>query len=235
MANTKPIPGKRDKDLDAPDLIERYWDKFWKAHPTDFARHSEEAVDWFRVRVSKDLRVQARHIIQEQSDYRKLTKADRTMIGKLYLYEYEAEEAGDADTGFYDRYPMVFFFNVVKNNAGNTLLYGINMHYLTPKQRAVLYMGLMKLKTSKKWSPNTKLRLQWNLIKSVANHKLAEKAVHAYRLDRMQSKLVEIPSNDWIIAVFLRLEKWLQAKGTDHPLPSEARRKVQNKKMLAKK
>lgn len=235
MATNKPVPGKRAKDIQAPEMIERYWAKFFNAHPIDAERHGKEALDWFRMRVSKDLKVDAKKIIQAQSDYRKLSTAERTMIGKLYLFEYEAVEAGDEEAGVYDKFPMVFFFNVTKTKEGKTVLYGLNVHYLTPKQRAVLYMGLMKLKTNAKWTPNTKLRLQWQLIKQVTSDAMAEKAVHAYRLDRLKSRLVEIPSNDWIVAAFLRVERWIHIDVNNWLPQSDTRRKVQNKNLLAKK
>lgn len=228
---TKAVPGKRDKDLQAPNLIERYWDKFFRAHPADFERHGKEAADWFRARISKDLKVDARKMIKEDSDYRKLANVDRTMIGKLYLFEYDAKSAGDDENGVYDRFPTVFFFNVSKTKDGHTLIHGINMHYLTPKQRALVYMGLMKLKTSKQWSPKVKLRLQWELIKQVTSSALAEKAVHAYRLDRFVTRVMEIPANDWIICVFLRTERWIHIDPKEQMAQSDLRRKVNNRKL----
>ncbi len=235
--NNKPIPDPKEKEqpkgqFDAPEVIDRYWQKFFKANGYEAERHGEQALEWFRMRISKDLKVHAKQIITAPSGYNKFSKEHRTMLGKLYLFEYKAEQAGDEESGTYDRYPMVFFFNMVKNKEGKTLLYGLNMHYLLPKQRAVLYHGLMKLKVSKKWTPNVKLRMQWDMIKKVANHKLMEKAVHAYRVDRLQSRFVEIQPNDWIIAAFLRLERWVQVQDHKHAVQSDANKIVKNKNLL---
>lgn len=230
----KPIPGQREKDLQAPHLIQRYWEKFFQLHPIDVQRHSDAALDWFRKRVSKDLKVRADQIIKSTDDYNRYAeKHDRSMIGKLYLYEYEAVEAGDEENGVYDKYPTVFFFNISKSKEGKLLYWGLNMHYLLPKERAAVYSGLMKLKAQKGVTPKTKLKLQWDLIKTVCKHPLVERAVHAYRADRIQSRIVEIPATDWPVALFLRIEKWMSVEG-NHPLASTARSNLRKKARISK-
>lgn len=209
-----------------PDLVERYWDKFIEANGPTADRHSLEALQWFQRRVSRDMKVQAKSIIKPQTMYKRATRAQRSMIGKMYLFEYEAQMAGDPTTGMYDRFPMVFFFNVVQSKEGHTLLYGLNIHYLAPKQRMLLFKALMKLKVTKKWTPDAKLRLTWQLIKQVASHDIAKHAVHAYRLDRLQSYFTQIPSEDWQIAAFLRLERWMPAGNAQSMAQSDARRQV---------
>ena len=87
---------------------------------------------------------------------------------------------------------------------------GLNVHYLQPNQRAALYKALMKLKTTKGISERTRLRMEWETIKTVAGAKIAETAIHAYRADRFVSRVVEIPAEDWIVAVFLRTERWVK-------------------------
>lgn len=233
--NKKPIPGQREKDLQAPHLIQRYWDKFFQLHPLDAARHSAEALDWFRKRVSKDLKVRADQVIKNSADdyQRYEEKHDRSMIGKLFLYEYEAVTAGDIENNVYDRYPMVFFFNITKSKEGKLLYWGLNMHYLTPKERAAVYSGLIKLKNAKGYTPKTKLRLQWDLIKTVCKMPLVDRAVHAYRADRIQSRIVEIPATDWPVALFLRIERWMSISG-DHPSASQGRNNIRLKARIKK-
>ncbi|ACV50037.1 gp2 DNA end protector protein [Delftia phage PhiW-14] len=209
-----------------PELVDRYWQKFIDANGTQADRHSFEALQWFQRRVSKDMKVQAKSIIKAQTMYKRATRAQRNFIGKMFLFEYEAQEAGHAETGMYDRFPMVFFFNVVQTQQGHTLLYGLNIHYLTPKERMLFFRALMKLKVTKKWTPDAKLRLTWELIKQVANTKMAEKAVHAYRVDRLKSWFTQIPSEDWQIAAFLRVERWVAAPNRESLSLSDARRMV---------
>lgn len=216
-----------DDDGVSPDVVQRFKDRFAKAHTGDVSRFTTEALNWFRVQVSKNFNPKASQILTNNPAYVRRTGANtETMIGKLYLFQYEAEEAGDEETGLYDRYPMVFIFNATKTAAGNTVLWGLNMHYLSPRERMLLYQELLNLKTNKRWSKNVRMKLSWNLIKGVAKSRLYSRAVHAYRLDRVQSRLVEIPAYDWNIAVFLRLEKFIQPKSHIEATKSQMRRRI---------
>jgi hypothetical protein len=105
---------------------------------------------------------------------------------------------------------MTFVFNTSVSEEGKKLIHAINMHYLLPRERAIVYLKLMKLRNKKGWTNATKLKASWALLKSVANHDLLKKAVHTYRVDRLASKMVEIHASDWEVATFLRLEQWVR-------------------------
>lgn len=244
MATTKPavIKGGRhvyqpdDDDGVSPEVVQRFKDRFATAHPGDVSRFTSEALNWFRVQVSKNFNPKASQILDNNHAYTKRTGANtETMIGKLYLFKYEAEEAGDEETGLFDHYPMVFIFNATKTAAGHTVLWALNMHYLAPRERMLLYQELLHLKTNKRWSKNVRLKLSWNLIKSVCKSQLYSRAVHAYRLDRVVGKMVEIPAYDWNIAVFLRLEKFIKPKTHIEATKSQMRRRIIKRATTAKK
>lgn len=209
-----------DPDYFKPEIIQSYINKFQKAVASGsaMARHSKESLDWFRKRVSKDLKYKPRRLLQDHGDYRvRKGREGKTLIGRLYYYEYEAVEAGDRELGVYDRFPMVFVFNTSKTEDGRQLLHAINMHYLTPRERAVVYLKLMKLRNKKGWTNATKLKASWALLKSVAEHDLLKRAVHSYRVDRiLNHKMVEIHAEDWEIATFLRLEQWIKVDSGSH-------------------
>jgi len=201
-----------DPDYIRPEMIQSYLDKFNKAVVSGAAmqRHSKDSLDWFRKRVSKDLKYNRRRLIQGNGDYRtRRGTENRTLIGRLYYFEYAAVEAGDRELGVYDRFPMVFVFNTSTTHDGNKLIHAINMHYLVPRERAIVYLKLMKLRNKKGWTNATKLKASWQLLKSVADHNLLKRAVHSYRVDRVVNhRMVEIHAADWEIATFLRLEDW---------------------------
>jgi len=202
-----------DPDYMRPEIIQSYIDKFNKASQNGalMSRHSRESLDWFRKRVSKDLKYQRSRLLKDHGDYRlRSGRENRTLVGRLMYFEYAAEEAGDRELGVYDRFPMVFVFNVSKSKDGHKLIHAINMHYLVPRERAIVYLKLMKLLTRKGWTNATKLKASWELLKSVADHHLLKRAVHSYRVDRLASRMVEIHAADWEIATFLRLEQWIK-------------------------
>lgn len=201
-----------DPDYVRPEQIQSFVDKFNRAvaSGTMMARHTKASLDWFRKQVSKNTKLSRRKMIQNSEDYRvRKGNENRTLIGRLYYFEYEAKEAGDRELGVYDRFPMVFVFNATISEGGHKLLHAINMHYLMPKERAIVYLKLMKLKNKKGWTNATKLKATWKLLKSVADHDMLKRAVHSYRIDRIQHhKMVEIHPGDWEIALFLQLAQW---------------------------
>ena len=202
-----------DDDFIKPEIIQSYINKFQKATAGTIARHTKESLNWFRARVSKDLRHNRQRFLKNGGDYkRRKGNEGKTLIGRLYYFEYEAVEAGDRENGVYDRYPMVFVFNTSTSNQGYKLVHALNMHYLQPRERAIVYLKLMKVRNKKGWSNATKLKITWDIIKALVEHRLYEKAVHSYRVDRIQSKLVEVHADDWEIATFLRLEQFIKVE-----------------------
>lgn len=222
-----------DPDAVSPEVVQRFRDRFLKANGVTADMYTREALDWFRREVSKNMNPKA-HQIFESRAYKKRSGEKKGLIGRLYLFEYDAKEAGDAETGVYDRFPMVFFFNQVKNQAGQTVLYGLNMHYLAPAVRAKVYASLLQLKTQKNMNARQKLRLEWQVIKAVSSHAAVERAVHAYRVDRLKTPLHEIAPRDWSIAVFLQLQKWIKISGYE-PTQSSLRKTMVKKGSLKKK
>lgn len=195
-----------------PDIIQSYIDKFNKVGL--YQRHTKDSLEWFRKRVSKDLRFNRQRLIHNSGDYKRRTgRENKTLIGRLYYFEYAAEQAGDKENQVYDSFPMVFIFNTSVSKEGKKLIHALNLHYLQPKERAFLYLKLMKIMSKKNWTHATKAKLSWEVITHLVSSKIYEKAVHSYRVDRIQSKLIEIHAIDWEIATFLRLEQWVHVEG----------------------
>lgn len=201
-----------DDDYIPPELISSYITKFKKAQMSNSAleRFTKSSLDWFRIRVSKDTKYNRQRLIKGYGDYTRRTgKENKTLVGRLYYFEYKAVHAGDKENNVYDQFPMVFIFNTSKSDDGKKLLHGLNMHYLHPKERAIVYLKLLQVRNKKNYTSAMKLKLSWQIIKTLVNQRLYEKAVHTYRVDRIQSRLIEIHPAHWEIAVFLRLETWV--------------------------
>jgi hypothetical protein len=203
-----------DEDYIRPEIIQSFADRFSKAtkNGAEMARHTKDSLDWFRKMVTKNMNYNRQRIIKGPGDYKvRKGRENRTLVGRLYYFEYDAKEAGDRELEVYDRFPMVFVFNTSMSNDGHKLIHAINMHYLLPRERAQVYLNLMKIRNKKGWTNATKLKASWALLKSVANHALLKRAVHTYRVDRVVShKMVEIHAYDWEIAIFLQLAKWMK-------------------------
>src|ERR1700676_2507205 len=141
-----------DEDYIRPEIIQSFTDKFKSAthNGSEMQRHTKDSLNWFRRQVTKNMNYNRRRIIKGPGDYKvRKGRENKTLVGRLYYFEYAAEEAGDKELQVYDRFPMVFVFNTSVSNDGKKLIHAINMHYLVPRERAVVYLKLMNIRNKK--------------------------------------------------------------------------------------
>lgn len=202
-------PKTQDDLLVSPDIVQKYKTKFANVHAADVDRFSKESLDWFRQQVTKDRNTNQMRLINQQLYRQKSGTESTQLIGKMYFFHYKAEMPGDPELQAYDAFPLVFLFNSERTKEGKTLLKGLNMHYLSPQARQHLLMALLDIRSTKAMQPQTRIRLSWQAIKAAVDSKYYEAAVHAYRIDRFKSRMIEIPANDWNVVTFLQLQKFV--------------------------
>lgn len=195
MANEKPVyQNKTGTELEILQTIEKAWNN---NNPAAQKRNTANSLNWFRNYVTKGYNKVGTGVMYRD---RSLWKSKMT-IGKLYFYEYDPKHKDTLPV--YDRYPLVFPFSAYKAKDGMTIVLGLNMHYLPPALRMVAYKALLKLKTEQRFRKSTKLEMEWAALKSMAESKYFQHAVHAYRMDHVRSTFVEIPASAWELALFL--------------------------------
>lgn len=121
--------------------------------------------------------------------------------GKMYLFMYNPKMA--AKLPYYDEFPLVMPFNVVKGG-----FLGINLHYLPPLLRMKLLNELLKLSDTPKISKTTLLRMSWNVIGNFSRFPEVKPCVKRYLYPNIQSRFLEVNPEDWRAAIFLPLESF---------------------------
>lgn len=198
----------------SPDLVRRYIRKYREAMGVNAQRHTRESTEWFQKRVSKDFNVRAqRKQLMDTPAYRH-RGASAVEIGKMYLFHYDAIDEGGR-LPYWDMFPVTFFFNKSTSKNGKALLHGLNLHYLPPRLRYILLMELLKLKTSKGYTPRTRLRMQYDAIKAASQTGVFTPCIKTYRVDHVRSVMTEINPNDWEIVTFLNIDQWQKASRAD--------------------
>ena len=86
--------------------------------------------------------------------------------------------------------------------------YGINLHYLPPRERAVLMDQLNRYANNEKYDKTTSLQLSYNILKRFGR---AVPCVKRYLGDRVTSETVRIDADEWEIAIFLPVERFQKA------------------------
>ena len=162
------------------------------------------AGDWFREKVkqagasAKMKAVTPNQLLRRQPD-------DNILLGKMFFYKYDPKFAKKLP--YWDMYPLVFPFERAPGG-----FYGLNLHYIPPRDRAVLMDNLNQYASNNKYDKTTRLELSYRLLKRYGR---AVPCVKRYLGDRIVSQTVRIDADEWEVAIFLPVERFQKAsKGT---------------------
>ena len=163
---------------------------------------TQTARDWFRdqAQSTASAAVTPSRVIRASADQSK----NKIMVGGMFLFQYDPKMKKELP--YYDTFPLIFPIEPV---AGGFL--GINMHYLPLPARARLMDALFDLATDTRYDENTKLRLSYNVLKSASRFRLFEPCLKKYLNSHIKSRLIQIPAEQWDIALFLPLERFAKA------------------------
>ena len=166
---------------------------------------TQESRDWFRAKALEIDSIGSKQAYirqgKEKDSPRKRHTTKNLEIGSMYVYNYDPKWKNELPV--YDTFPLIFPF---RENA--KYFWGINMHYLHPKQRAELMDILYTITTDKRYNHNTKLRLTWKVLKEIAKSELYAPTVHCYLKNHVKSRLKYIPPVEWDFALMLPLAKF---------------------------
>jgi len=179
------------------DQLEQRLQKF---NPSD-ARKSRE---WFAEQARK-----LGNMVSEKSVMTGSRQRSAIYPGRMYLYQYYP--IGVKTLPYYDALPLVIPFS-----ADEKTFTGLNFHYLPYKVRYVLLKNLLDFATNKKLDDKTKLRLSWQYIAGVSRYRGVNSAIHKYRYDRVMSHFMEVPANQWFMALLLPVERFKSGEGMQY-------------------
>lgn len=122
---------------------------------------------------------------------RKLFQSD-IIPGNIYFAVYDPIHKDKLPV--WDEFPLLMPWDVWTNEKnGHKYVISINLHYLPPALRFQAMRAILKLKSEDRYRDSTKLKLSWELLKSMSQHKLFEHSVKMYRLDHFRSLFIKIP------------------------------------------
>lgn len=184
------------------DLLKSLEKSYFDSQGPKARRNIKKSMDWFRQRVTKNYSsVRTARMYRDRS----LWKSGMT-LGKMYFYEYDAKHKDTLPV--WDRYPLIIPFNAYRAKDGAEIVLGLNFHYLPPALRMLAFRALLKFKNRDRFVKSTKFDFSWKVIMALSQSKYFEHAVHAYRMDHVRSKFVEIPSQSWELVLFMPLQRF---------------------------
>lgn len=128
-------------------------------------------------------------------------------IGFMYTFAYFAKH--DKKLPYWDRYPLIF---VIKQYDDGFL--GINLHYLSPRYRAVLMDRLLDLASDTRYTNKTKLLISYEILNAASQLSLFKPCVKRYLYSQLQSKVIKISSDEWEPAIYLNTQRFVRASNS---------------------
>ena len=180
------------------ELNEGLLDKLKTAIRTSTAGAKARAAgDWFREKINQ-ASASARMRTVTPNQLLKRQPDSNVILGNMFFYKYDPKWAKKLP--YWDMYPLVFPFE--KAPGG---FYGLNLHYIPPRDRAILMDSLNKYATNDRYDRTTRLNLSYQLLKRFGR---AVPCVKRYLGDHVVSETVRIDADEWEIAIFLPVERF---------------------------
>lgn len=209
MAKGDETERKNDTGTDL-EILQNLEKAFFRENPNAQKRRTERSLKWYSKFIPKNYGgVRTARLMRDRSLWKK-----GITPGKMTFFEYDPIHK--ATLPVYDRYPLVFAWDVWKGGEGKfgfpgkTYFIGINIHYLPPALRFTVMKALLKIRANKKSSyrKSTRLAMSWKILKGMSESKYFEHSVKIYRMDHVKTSFIEIPSQSWEIAAFLPVARF---------------------------
>ena len=155
--------------------------------------------DWLRSKVS-DLKPSKQSLMNDMTRLR-----EGTIIGKMYFYFYDPKTKDSLP--YYDKFPLVI---PIERYPDGFL--GLNLHYISPKQRILLLDKLSILLTDNNYDEKTRLRISYDYLARASKMYQAKPCIKRYLFSHIQSRFLEITADEWDIAAMLPVESFVKAK-----------------------
>ena len=148
------------------------------------SRPKEKSQEWFTKTIKAGIK--GHQIVKPQ-------------VGRIYTFMYDAKYKDTLP--YWDVFPLIICLGDSKTKAGNTVMLGLNLHYVTPKARQQFLEALLKQYASTPTLRNkTRLKIKWSDVKGMRG---SDHMIKAYLPGHIKTKLVEISPKDWSNIIYM--------------------------------
>lgn len=158
---------------------------------------TRDAREWYRD-AARDVNVTPSRLMKgNQSKFTRNTEP-----GNMLLFSYDPKTKKKLP--YYDTFPLIF---VVGPAEGG--FFGLNMHYLPLKQRAILMDALYETASDSRYDAGTRLKINYSILSKASRFKLFKPCLKHYLNSQVKSRFMQIDSVEWDIALFLPLQRFV--------------------------
>lgn len=160
--------------------------------------NSVESLAWLKQKYTEisPRDVLPKEFIKDIDRYRRVP-----LIGRLYMFLYKPKYKDELP--YYDRFPLVF---PIRRVAGG--FYGLNIHYLAPRYRALLMDSLYNTISNTKFDETTRLKITYDILNSASKYRWFKPCVKHYLTPHLSSQLLYIDPKEWNLALFVPSEQF---------------------------
>ena len=183
-----------------------------EVHRGGYPRKARVAKKWLlrKAREAKQRRIGTSKLrnINEQVLTKKLKKPgtlkSKIMLGQMYGFVYDPK--GKNTLEYYDAFPLVI---PIEDYSDGFL--GLNLHYLDPRNRALLMDGLYDAVSDEEYDEKTRLKLTYEVLAGASKYRYFRPCVKRYLTSHVRSRYLKIESSEWDNIIFLPLERFEKA------------------------
>ena len=172
-----------------------------EAYRAGITKRSKEAQKWFMKRTKDMAKINMQKMIKDP----RLVKKNRPRVGDMFMYHYDPK--GRKTLPYYDTFPLII---MVQKAVGG--FYGLNLHYLPLKTRAIFLDQLTEIANNQKYDETTRLKLSYNLLKGASKYRYYKPCFKHYLTSHVDSNIMKVEASEWDIAIFLPTEQFKKAK-----------------------
>lgn len=166
---------------------------------------SNAAIDWLHRKVKEiKLNVTAREAFINAAGRSLGSIKNKYFIGQMWLYIYDPKTKETLP--FYDTFPLVI--PIEQYNDG---FLGLNIHYISPRDRIVLLDKLSTILTDSRYDEKTRFRISYIYLKNFSKAFEATPCIKRYLWTHIRSKFLPISASEWDIAALLNIERFVKA------------------------
>lgn len=173
-------------------LIERIKEKLAES---GYKPRTTASRDWLMSKI-QDLKPTRQSILNDKERLK-----SKTILGRMYFYYYDPKLKDELP--YYDRFPLVIPIEQYPDG-----FLGLNLHYISPKQRINLLDALSEFANNSNYDETTRLRLSWRKLKTIGAAFKAKPCVKKYLFKHVDSRFLEISADEWDIAALLPFQNF---------------------------
>ena len=181
-----------------------------------YEKNAKASLAWFRREVQRMTGVTPNRMVRSPD----LEPVTRALKGRMYMYGYDPKHK--ATLPYYDTFPLIIMVGPAKGG-----FYGLNLHYLDLKRRALFFDALsQKLLQTRKDEELNRFMLSFEKLQRGGNLRFFEPCWKHYLTSNIRTRIIKVPTKYWEPALFLPTDRFQK----------ESRRSVwgESKKILRK-